>query len=654
MGGLVDSEMSRDEAAAKASLAALFAKVDTNSNGSLEYKELQCVFGDFADQFLKFCDADDDKAISCDEWLKGILTDTTDLSEEEFQAQWVVRMEGCVAESKKTKWHIPAPGAEDMASTPAERAASQAKADQTAERLDADLAAYLAVTPTSIGGEKEMIVVGAGLVGSLCAVMLAHKGYKVTMFERYGDIRSIPSLGRSINLSVTSRGLRAIRALGGSLYDDVLALTTKVYGRIIHTDGDDADNIIFQRYGKDDSEYNYSISRYQLNVFLIEAADKAGVKIHFDHGLSETSRLSSASEIGADLHFTVGYGTDTLSKVRYECKSPVIACDGGGSRVRYAMRHHGLTSFTEDLLTRGYKEVLFPHPDETLGEGKHFGAGEECHGINGLHIWPRGDHMLMALPNLDGSYTGTIYMESHGEGDTFEALAADRAVCDEFCSRMYKHALPLVGGLASLSDQITNNPNGILGTVHCETWAVGARAVLIGDACHAMVPFFGQGCNCGFEDVSWLSKLLDKHCGGSEDCSASAVAACFKELEEVRKPNADAICTMALENFVEMRDKTADASFLAKKKIESILENNFPLKFRSGYAMVCYGGEGNVTYANAHMLRPIQDTILDRLHAELGDAEPETLDLARAEAVIDEVLGPILAEKEIDLSTVKH
>lgn len=262
--------------------------------------------------------------------------------------------------------------------------------------------------------------------------------------------------------------------------------------------------------------------------------------------------------------------------------------------------------------------------------------------------------MLMALPNLDGSYTGTIYMESNGEGDSFAALAADRAVCEQFCDRLYKHAVPLVGGIKSLADQITNNPNGILGTVKTDVWAVGARVVLIGDACHAMVPFFGQGCNCGFEDVLWLSQLLDKHCAGASDTSAASVAACFKELEEVRKPNADAICAMALENFVEMRDKTADSVFLAKKKIESILENEFPTKFRSRYAMVCYGGEGNVTYANAYALGPVQDKILEQLHNELAGADPETLDFARAEAVIDDHLTPILTEKQIVLSTVCH
>merc|ERR1711865_359527 len=184
--------MSRDEAKAKESLTALFAKVDSNSNGTLEYKE--------------------------------------------FQANWVARMEGCIAEAP-SKWHVPAPGGEDMTLTPAERAASQAKADQTTQRLDTELAQFMAVPPTPLGDQGEMVIVGAGLVGALCAVMLAQKGFKVTMFERYGDIRQIPSLGRSINLSVTSRGLRAIRALGGSLYDEVLALTTKVYGRIIHTDG---------------------------------------------------------------------------------------------------------------------------------------------------------------------------------------------------------------------------------------------------------------------------------------------------------------------------------------------------------------------------------------------------------------------------------
>lgn len=295
--------------------------------------------------------------------------------------------------------------------------------------------------------------------------------------------------------------------------------------------------------------------------------------------------------------------------------------------MRHALQAAGLSSFTEDLLPRGYKEVLFPNPGENDFGAKGDDGNEACHGRYGLHIWPRGDHMLMALANRDGSFTGTIYMDSKGDEESFEAFSdtpEGRARCEAFCEKYYAEAVPLVGGMESLVRQITQNPNGLLGTVRTSTWAVGGKVLLIGDSCHAMVPFFGQGCNCGFEDTLWLSKLLDEHCGGEDGvcdpqrCTGEKIAACFAAVEGVRKPSADAICDMALENFVEMRDKTGDVKFQAMKKVENRLENTFPDKFRSRYAMVCYGGDGNVSYANAKALGEVQAKILESLCECIG------------------------------------
>jgi len=351
---------------------------------------------------------------------------------------------------------------------------------------------------------------------------------------------------------------------------------------------------------------------------------------------------------------------------------PVIACDGGGSRVRYALRRAGLTDFTEEVLSRGYKEVLFPKPE---GDS-HFGAiaengAEGCHGAFGLHIWPRGDHMLMALSNKDGSFTGTHYGENKGSEESYEAFgdtAEGRAACTTFCEKHYQDAAPWIGGMPSLVKQLTSNPTGILGTVRTSKWAIEGKVVLIGDSSHAMVPFFGQGCNCGFEDTLWLSKLLDKHCVGAdgmcakEKCTGEAFAQVFDELEKERKPNADAICEMALENFVEMRDKTGDAKFQAIKKVENKLENSFPSKFRSRYAMVCYGGEGNVSYAHAKEMGLVQDKMLQRLCEALkGEVTEEQIaavvahvDLALAERLIDEEVMPEHKKRKMDLSTVRH
>jgi kynurenine 3-monooxygenase len=580
------------------------------------------------------------------------------------------------------RWKLASDKTEDMSLTPAERAEFKAKGEARARQLDEEERLFMAddVEKTEVGGGSgndchEMVVLGAGLVGCLCAVVLLRKGFKVKVFERYADIRSIPSAGRSINLSVTSRGLRAIRALGGTLYDDLLGLATKIRGRIIHlADG----NTIFQRYGKDDSECNYSVSRYELNAFLLDLAAREGAELYFDHILSETSDFSGDGNMGCVLNFLHGSDQQKMRK-RVKVHCPVIACDGAGSRARCALGHQGLTTYTENLLTRGYKEVLFPNP----GEGNDFGCkgedgGEPCEGQYGLHIWPRGDHMLMALANRDGSFTGTIYMDSKGPTDSFEALAASHEKCKDFVAKNYSHAVPCVGGMDNFVKQVTDNPDGILGTVWTSRWAVEAKVLLIGDASHAMVPFFGQGCNCGFEDVRWLSKLLDEHCGDGttsglrcpEKCTAANFSACFRKLEEARKPNADAICDMALENFVEMRDKTGDRKFQAMKRVENKLENQFGHKFRSRYAMVCYGGEGNVSYSNAMALGMTQNEILSRLCShmiapnndsagnigseEAMHAQVELVDMDFASKLIDEMLVPEQQKLGIDLTTVRH
>jgi len=556
--------------------------------------------------------------------------------------------------------------------TPAERAAAAVAAAPSPGEKEDEAALFAAAEALDVGLSEgqQMVVIGAGLVGSLCAVVLLRKGFKVHIFERYADIRSIPSVGRSINLSVTSRGLRAIKALGGNLYDQIVGeLATRISGRIIHMpDG----KVVFQRYGKDDTECNYSISRIDLNKFLIDLAVKEGAEFHFEHQLSETSAFNSDGLVGSELHFVQGARSqpDKHRRLRVRVHCPIVACDGAGSRVRYALKRAGHTSFTEDILPRGYKEVLFPNPGENDFGAPGGGGNEACSGRYGLHIWPRGDHMLMALANRDGSFTGTIYMDNEGAEESFEAFSdtpEGRERCAAFCEKYYAEAIPLVGGIESLVRQVTQNPRGTLGTVRTTKWAVQGKVVLIGDACHAMVPFFGQGCNCGFEDTLWLSRLLDQHCceGGQvapEKCTGETFAACFAALEEERKPSAFAICDMALENFVEMRDKTGDVRFQAMKKVENRLENVFPEKFRSRYAMVCYGGEGNVSYANAKQLGLVQEGILERLCAGMTGLENEEsmlnevskVDLQKAEELIDQELVPKQKALGMDLSTVRH
>ena len=476
-------------------------------------------------------------------------------------------------------------------------------------------------------GETSITIVGAGLVGSLLAVVLRSKGYDVRIFERYGDIRAIPSVGRSINLVATVRGLRALRALPPDVCERLLQLGTKVTGRVIHTTDGEA---LFQRYGKDDSEFNYSISRYELNKFLLSEAERAGAEIRFGH------RLVNVDPEGVTLTFDKGDGAFDVT-----CRGPVLACDGGGSGVRKALGDVA----TEALLDSGYKEMLFPK-----------GTSLETHG---LHIWPRGTHFLMALANLDGSFTGTIYMVNEGDGPTFASLENGGVeAAEKFLEEAYGDALAHLGGAKRAAEQLVKNPRGILGTVRTKTWAFGGKLALVGDAAHAIVPFFGQGMNCGFEDVDVLCALLEaKAPPGS---AAPDFAGAFAEYEAKRKKNANAIADMALENYVEMMDRTGDPDFRKAKAVENALENSaLGSRFRSRYAMVCYGGgrqPGGVQYDDALQLGKVQWDIVCELAAGLDDPEnaAEHLDEAKAAALLDSKLAPLQAELGVDLSTISH
>lgn len=264
-----------------------------------------------------------------------------------------------------------------------------------------------------------------------------------------------------------------------------------------------------------------------------------------------------------------------------------------------------------------------------------------------LHIWPRGAHMLMSLANLDGSHTGTIYLPKKGPG-SFEELSSD-AKTAAFMTEHYGDAVPLMGGMAEVTRQFLGNPVGFLGTVRAKTWSSG-RTLLIGDASHAIVPFFGQGTNCGFEDCLRLDEVLAT--AGSTPHHRDTVA-CFREYALARKPNGDAIAEMALDNFIEMRDRVGGERFLLMKAVENLLENRLPHKFRSRYAMVCYGGLGNVSYDVALKLGAIQTAILEELVPEHTTAL-EDVDMAKAEALVEAKITPLLKDWGIDLTTVSH
>ena len=421
----------------------------------------------------------------------------------------------------------------------------------------------MASPSAAIAGE-EITIVGAGLIGALLATVLATKGYSVAVYERYDDIRNVVgAAGRSINLVATARGLRALEVLPAEVKSGMLALGTKVTGRIIHTSEGEP---VFQRYGKDDTEFNYSISRLELNKYLLTQAEKAGAKLHYHHSLVDIDLSGEYPTLTFDVNGT---------RSTVNCAGPLVAADGGGSQTRRLLEKRGLCSCSEELLDSGYKEMTFPKES----------AQAHALATHGLHIWPNGDHFLMGLANQDGSFTGTIYMANEGP-KSFKGLeqGGDEAA-RAFLEQYYKSALPYLGGVEAAAAQLTKNPVGILGTVRTKDWAIGKQVVLIGDAAHAIVPFFGQGMNSGFEDVKDFAQLLDAHApvaSKSRDYEGA-----FRAFESARRPNANAIADMALENYHEMQSKTADPTFRLCKAVENALEKSeLGARFRSRYAMV--------------------------------------------------------------------
>lgn len=447
----------------------------------------------------------------------------------------------------------------------------------------------------------EVAIAGGGLVGSLLAVFLVRRGFEVTVYERRPDPRVREAAGgRSINLVVTSRGIHALRQAG--LWNEIAAACVRVTGRMMHGP---TGELSYQPYGRDETECNWSISRAGLNRLLLGAAERAGARLCFER------RLMAADPEKGVLRF----GDDTVRA------SLLVGADGAGSALRAAMRERpGFVESIEEL-EHGYKELTVPAGSD----------GAFLMQADALHIWPRGHFMLMGLPNLDGSFTATLYLPLRGPG-SFEELETPDAVVRFFQTR-FPDAVALI---PDLGREFLDNPTGRLATVRCEPWHHSTGALLIGDAAHAIVPFFGQGMNCGFEDCTVLDGLIERHGPDRERV--------LNGYTRQRKPDADAIADMALENFVEMRDRVGDPAFRLRKQVEHRLEVEMPREFRSRYSMVTYS---TIPYAVAREAGRIQDGILDRLCEGLRSADELNLD--RARELIRERLAPYLAERSVSL-----
>ncbi|MFU8852789.1 FAD-dependent oxidoreductase [Micromonospora sp. SL1-18] len=396
---------------------------------------------------------------------------------------------------------------------------------------------------------EEIAVVGAGLAGCLLTCYLARRGYPVALYERRPDPRTGQvERGRSINLALSERGLDALRRIG--LERQVMADALPMAGRMIHPVVGDPQ---FQSYSSAGDRAINSISRGALNNALINAAAALpGVRIAFDH------RLVGLDPATGEMTFETPQGKVTAAA------SVVLGADGAGSAVRGQLLGYGVLTESLDFLDYGYKELTIP----PLG-------GDFALDPGALHIWPRGTSMMIALPNPDRSFTCTLFWPTHGTA-SFASLGSPAAI-ERYFATHYPDLIPLAPNLV---DDYQHNPIGVLGTVRCTPWQVDGKIGLLGDAAHAIVPFYGQGANCAFEDVVELDRCLDE-CG--DDWSAA-----LPLYQQRRQANAEAIAQMALANFVEMRDKVASPVFQTRKRIEHALERALPGHYVSQYELVSF------------------------------------------------------------------
>jgi kynurenine 3-monooxygenase len=476
--------------------------------------------------------------------------------------------------------------------------------------------------------QQPITLIGGGLVGALLAQQLARRGFAIDVFEKRPDPRlsgflgrssascargtrpSMDSGGRSINLALAERGLQALRTAG--LADDVLQRAVMMRGRMVHApDGRSG----LQRYGVDDSEVIWSVSRGALNMLLLDAAEAAGVRFHFGQSLVgadfEQQRIRLADEAGVQREREAGL---------------LIGADGAGSALRAAMHAHTPLGERIESLGHGYKELEIPPAGKLPAALQQRGGGREQFALepHALHIWPRGGYMCIALPNAEGSFTVTLFLPAQGAAPGFAALP-DAAAARAFFAADFPDLLPLI---PRFDEDFDGHPVGTLSTLYLDRWHLDGRALLVGDAAHAIVPFHGQGMNCGFEDTVVLTDLL----AAAPHDSAEV----FAEFQRVRQPNADAIAAMALENYVEMRDSVADPHYLAKRELGSALAARIPDHYMARYRLVTFT---HVPYAYAFERGRAQDRLLEQLLRDTPNAAD--VDLGAAARLFQEKLEPL-------------
>ena len=424
--------------------------------------------------------------------------------------------------------------------------------------------------------KKNTVIIGAGLVGSLLSIYLSKRGYKVKIYERRSDMRRQDMIaGRSINLALSDRGIRALEEVG--LMDEIRKICIPMHGRFMHNaDGSTA----YQPYGKE-GQYINSVSRGELNCKLMDLAEEKGVEIIFNQKCENIDWNKNK------IHLENIANHEQLT-INYEL---CFGSDGAFSAARLTHQlQHDRFQYNQYYIDFGYKELTIPG-----GENRSFLLEK-----NALHIWPRGNYMMIALPNLDGSFTCTLFFPFEGEV-SFATLDTSEKV-RKFFEKTFTDAAPL---MPTLEEDFLKNPTSSLVTVKCFPWIRKDKFALIGDAAHAIVPFFGQGMNCGFEDCAVLNSLIDKYSDNWTEI--------LKAYQSLRKPDGDAIADLALNNFIEMRDKVADPKFLLQKKIESAFSKKYPDKWIPLYSQVTFCPQ--IRYSEALVNGQKQEGIMQQVMA---------------------------------------
>ncbi|EMY3584914.1 FAD-dependent monooxygenase [Flavobacterium psychrophilum] len=417
---------------------------------------------------------------------------------------------------------------------------------------------------------QKIAIVGSGLVGSLLAIYLKKEGHTVHVYDRSPDIRTIQFSGRSINLAMSNRGWNALD--GAGVGDKVRHIAIAMEKRAIHI----GNQLNFQHYGLQ-GECIYSISRGVLNRKMIDLAEEAGAEFFFEQKIWDVNLTDATLQMGETER-------GEWTNVSYDM---VFGADGAFSRIRHRMQRQSMFNYSQDFLNTGYKELHIPaNPDGSYKLDKH-----------SLHIWPRGKYMLIALPNLDGSFTCTLFMPFEGE-NSFASLDNRQKV-----EAFFAENLPdTVDVIPDLAEDFFKNPTSTLVTMKCFPWTYSDKVALIGDAAHAIVPFYGQGMNAGFEDITILYQMMQEY--------GNDWKTIFSEYEKSRKPDADAIAELSYRNFMEMSTKTANEKFLLQKKIERWFASKYPEKWIPLYDRVTFSTR---PYSEALAIGDFQETIIQEI-----------------------------------------